>query len=182
MFTFSIVVIDIGVPYFVQVIGGGSAHFTNYWGGVVSPLCSLPTSMYVTYVRLFVVVPNARRLHDATCNVYAINVFTFSIIEEFISLRSFSTSVVELLNSTTICMSTLAKIVCSYVRKFTPLVVLTPLADNFMGARAPCAPVVPPPMMKYIVFIFLNMTRIVGSQDSICLLSFMSFREICLCG
>ena len=147
---------------------------------MVSPLCSLPTSMYVTYVRLFVVVPNARRLHDATCNVYAINVFTFSIIEEFISLQSFSTSVVELLNSRTICMSinyTLAKIVCSYVRKFTPLVVLAPLADNFRGGRAPCAPVVPPPMMKYIVF---NMTRIVGSQD--CLLSFMSFREICLCG
>ena len=26
------------------------------------------------------------------------------------------------------------------------IVVLAPLADNFRGARAPCAPVVPPPM------------------------------------
>ena len=39
--------------------------------------------------------------------------------------------------------------------------------------------------MKYIVYIFLNMTRFVGSQDSIiCLPSFMSFSavvsEICL--
>ena len=38
--------------------------------------------------------------------------------------------------------------------------------------------------MKYIVYIFLNMTRFMGSQGSICLPSFMSFSavvsEICL--
>ena len=38
--------------------------------------------------------------------------------------------------------------------------------------------------MKYIVYVFLNMTRFVGSQDSIYLPSFMSFSavvsEICL--
>ena len=74
MFTFSIVVIDIGVLYFVQVIGGGLCPLHKLLGGV-SPLCPLPTSMYVTYVRLLL-FPNARRLHVATCHVYGINVFT----------------------------------------------------------------------------------------------------------
>ena len=61
MFTFSIVVIDIGVLYFVHLLEGGSACFTNYWGGGrVSPLCPLPISMYVTYVKLFVVVPKCK--------------------------------------------------------------------------------------------------------------------------
>ena len=52
LFTFSIVVIDIDVLYFVQVIGGGLCP--------LCPLCPLPTSMYVTYVRLFVVVPKCK--------------------------------------------------------------------------------------------------------------------------
>ena len=62
MFTFSMVVIDIGVLYLVQVIGGGLCplHKLLGGGGGVSPLCPLPTSMYVTYVRLFVVVPKCK--------------------------------------------------------------------------------------------------------------------------
>ena len=60
MITFSMVVIDIGIPYFVQVIGGGSARFKLLGVGGVSPLCPLPTSKYVTYVRLFVVVPKCK--------------------------------------------------------------------------------------------------------------------------
>ena len=60
MFTFSIVVIDIGVLYFVQVIGGGLCPLHKLLGGGVSPLCPLPTSTYVTYVRLFVVVPKCK--------------------------------------------------------------------------------------------------------------------------
>ena len=44
-----------------KLLEGGSARFTNYWGGGgVSPLCPLPTSMYVTYMRLFVVVPKCK--------------------------------------------------------------------------------------------------------------------------
>ena len=53
MFTFSIVVIDIGVPYFVQVIGGGLCLLHKLlgvgWG--VAPYAP----SYVTYLRLFVV-------------------------------------------------------------------------------------------------------------------------------
>ena len=33
---------------------------------------------------------------------------------------------------------------CALARRTTPL---APLADSFRGARAPCAPVVPPPMI-----------------------------------
>ena len=63
MFTFSIVVIDIGVPYFVQVIGGGALPTSQNIGGGegVGPLCPLPMSMYVTYMRLFV-VPKCKTL------------------------------------------------------------------------------------------------------------------------
>ena len=59
MFTFSIVVMYMymGVPYFVHE--GGSACFTDYWGGF-SPLYSLPTSVYVTYLRPFVVVSKSK--------------------------------------------------------------------------------------------------------------------------
>ena len=47
MFTFSIVVIDIGVPYFVQVIGGGLCPLHILLGGA-SPLC--PSYVYVCYI------------------------------------------------------------------------------------------------------------------------------------
>ena len=62
MFTFNIVVVDIGVLYFVQVIEGGLSplHKSLGGGGGVSPLCPLPTSMYITYMRLFVVVPKCK--------------------------------------------------------------------------------------------------------------------------
>ena len=63
MFTFSMVVIDTGIPYFVKVIGGGLCPLHKLLGGGgegVSPLCPLPTSMYVTYVRLFVVVSKCK--------------------------------------------------------------------------------------------------------------------------
>ena len=46
MFTFSMVVIDIGVLYFVQVIGGGLCplhKLLGVGGGGVSPLCMLHT-------------------------------------------------------------------------------------------------------------------------------------------
>ena len=56
MITFSIVVIDIGVPYLVQVIRGGALPASQTIGGV-SPLYP---SVYVTYVRLVVVVPKCK--------------------------------------------------------------------------------------------------------------------------
>ena len=55
MFTFSIVVIELVYCTLCKLLEGGSARFTNYW-----PLRPLPTSMYVTHVRLFVVVPKCK--------------------------------------------------------------------------------------------------------------------------
>ena len=63
MFTFSIVVMYMymGVPYFVQVIGGGLCPLHKLLGAL-APYAPLPKSVYVTYMylRLFVVVSKCR--------------------------------------------------------------------------------------------------------------------------
>ena len=62
MFTFSIVVMYMGVPYF----GGGLCPLHK--------LCFLLTSMYVTYLRLFVVVSKCKTFTynymQCVCNKY----------------------------------------------------------------------------------------------------------------